>query len=58
MVPRRPGDCDAASSDAASTPIKDGEPLSPDDLVARRRRHEIGERQNDAALRHLHPRLD
>jgi hypothetical protein len=24
MVPRRSGDCDAASSDAASTPIKDG----------------------------------
>ena len=37
---------------------KTAEPLSPDDLAGRRRRHEIGERQNDAALRRLHPRLD
>ena len=37
---------------------KTAEPASPDDLSGRRPRHEIGERQNDAALRHLHPRLD
>ena len=37
---------------------KMAEPLSPDDRAGRRRRHEIGERQNDAALRRLHPRLD
>src|SRR5580698_10039827 len=37
---------------------KTAEPLWPDDLAGRRPRHEIGERQNDTALRHLHPRLD
>ena len=37
---------------------KTAEPRSPDDLAGRRRRHEIGERQSGAALRHLYPRLD
>jgi Protein of unknown function (DUF2924) len=33
------------------------EPLWPDILAGRRPRHEIGEKQNDTALRRLHPRL-
>jgi hypothetical protein len=37
---------------------KTAEPLSRDNLAGGRRRHEIGERQSDAALRRLHPRLD
>src|ERR1700722_14741157 len=37
---------------------KTAEPLSPDDLVGRRRRHEIEEREKGAALRHLHPLFD
>jgi Protein of unknown function (DUF2924) len=58
MVHRRSGDCEAASSAPPQHRSKTAEPLSPDNLVGRGRRHEIGERQNDAALRHLHPRLD
>ena len=42
---------------AASTPIKDGGAAFADDLAGRRRRHE-SKRQNDTALRRLHPRLD
>ena len=58
MVPRRPGDCDVARPMPPQRRSKTAEPLSPDDLAGGRRRHEIGERQNDAALRRLHPRLD
>ena len=58
MVPRRSGDCDAASPGAPQRRSKTAEPLSPDDLAGRRRRHEVEEWQNDTALRRLHPRLD
>ena len=50
MVPRGSGVCDAPSPDAASTTIEDRGAAFADDLAGRRRRHEIGARQNDAAL--------
>ena len=58
MVPRRSRVCETASPMPPRHRSKTAEPLSPDDLAGGRRRYEIGERQNDAALRNLHPRFD
>ena len=58
VVPRRSGDCDAARPIRLNTDQRQRKSLSPDNLAGKRPRHEIGERQDDTALRHLHPRLD